>query len=204
MAANMSRNPFSVSCGTFVAEIPCKHWRSAETAFRGGSTWQGVKRLTAPLRRLSGAITAANQWAGAGLWVRAEFSLLLALILSLIVVINSLASLCHSRRVLARLDDTFRRCSSAHIVATRFERIRAARFGSLSLSRFASFSTATVCIIQRGYGLHHLASHGSAHLMTPQFLTLSNLTVCITQKAKQFLTLNSPTVCITQKAKMAF
>jgi len=159
-AATLSNNPFSVSRGTFTAENPCKHWRSAETAARCPSTWQGVKRLTAPLRRLSGAITAANQWAGAGLWVGAEFSLLLVLILSLILVINSLASLCHSRRVLARLDDTFRRCGSVHIVATQFERIRAA----------------TVCIIQHGHGL--------AHLVAVQFSTLSNPTVCITQTAK--------------------
>jgi hypothetical protein len=160
MTAILSTNPFSVSRGTFAAENPCKHWRSAETAARGASTWQGVKRLSGPPGGLSGAITAANQWAGAGLWVGAEFSLLLTLILSLILVINSLASLCHSRRVLARLDDTFRRCSFVHIVGTQFERI----------------SAATVCIIQRGHGL--------AHLVAAQFLTFSSPTVYITQTAK--------------------
>ena len=167
-AANTSRNPFSVSRGTFVAENPCNHWRSAETAARWGSTWQGVKRLTAAPGSLSAAITAANQWAGTGLWVGAGFSLLLALILSLILVINSLASLCHSRRLLARLDDTFRRCSSIHIVATQLERINAA----------------TVCINQRGHGLRHLASHGLRHLVAAQFLTFSSPTVYITQAAK--------------------
>jgi len=192
MAANMSRNPFSVSCGTFVAEIPCKHWRSAETAFRCGSTWQGLKRLTGPSRALSGAITAANQWAGAGLWVGAEFSSLLALILSLIVVINSLASLCHSRRVLARLDDTFRRCSSVHIVAARLERISAAtvriiqrghglaHLASYGLAHLASYGLAHLA----SYGLAHLASYGLAHLVVVQFSTLSSHTVCITQTAK--------------------
>ena len=153
MAAILSTNPFSVSRGTFAAEIPCKHWRSAETVARCGSTWQGVKRLSGPPRGLSGSISSANQWAPITLWVGAEFSLFLALILSLILATNSLASLCHSRRVLARLDDTFRRCGFVHIVGTRFERI----------------SAATVCIIQRGHGL--------AYLVAAQFLTLNGETV---------------------------
>ena len=159
-AAILSNNPFSVSRETFTAENPCKHWRSAETAARCASTWQGSKRLTEPSRGLSRLISSADQWAGAGLWVGAELSSLLALILSLILFINSLTSLCHSRRVLARLDDTFRRCGFVHIVGTRFERI----------------SAATVCIIQRGHGL--------AHLVAAQFLTFSSPTVYITQTAK--------------------
>ena len=156
MVANTSTNPFSVSRGTFTAENPCKHWRSAETAARCGSAWQGVKRLTEPPRGLSGLISSADQWAGAGLWVGAEFFLLLALILSLILAINLLASLCHSRRVLARLDDTSRRCSFVHIVATRFKRINAA----------------TVCIIQGRHGLHHSAR--------PQFASFNAATVWLT------------------------
>ena len=157
MAANTSRNPFSVSRGTFVAENPCKHWRSAETAARWGSTWEGVKRLSGPPRGLSGAITAANQWAGAGLWVRAEFSLLLAFILSLILTTNSLASLCHSRRVLERLDDTFCRCSSVHIVATQLERI----------------SAATVCVIQRSHGLVYSTRLRFASHSLPRFASFN-------------------------------
>lgn len=166
-AAILSNNPFSVSRRTFTAENPCKHWRSAETAARCASTWQGSKRLTEPSRGLSRLISSADQWAGAGLWAStgtglwasAEFSLLLALILSLILVINSLASLCHSRRVLARLDDTFRRCGFVHILAAQFERI----------------SAATVCVIQGRHGLNHL--------VMAQFLTLSSPTVYITQVA---------------------
>lgn len=156
-AANTSRNPFSVSRGTFVAENPCNHWRSAETAARWGSTWQGVKRLTGAPRGLSGSISAADQWAGAGLWVSAEFSSLLALILSPILVINSLASLCHSRRVLARLDDTFRRCSFVHIVATQLERI----------------SAATVCVIQRSHGLVYSTRLRFASHSLPRFASFN-------------------------------
>jgi len=161
MAANTSRNPFSVSGGTFVAENPCDHWRSAETASRGASTRQGVKRLTEPPRGLSELISSADQWPGTGLWVGAEFSLLLALILSLILATNSLASLCHSRRVLARLDDTFRRCSFVHIVATRFKRI----------------SAATVCVIQGRHGLHHSARLRFVLLSLSRFASLSTATV---------------------------
>lgn len=168
MTAILSNNPFLVTLRTIVAETPCKHWRSAETAARCASTWQGLTALLEASGSLSAAITAANQSGRPGLWVGAEFSSLLALILPLILVINSLASLCHSRRVLARLDDTFCRCSFVHIVRTRLRRI----------------SAATVCVIQRGCGLHHLASHGLAHLVMAQFLTLSSPTVHITQTAK--------------------
>ena len=161
IAAILSNNPFSVSLGTFTAEIPCNHWRSAETSARGASTWQGPSALLGASGGISAAITAANQSGWPGLWVSIEFSLLLTLILSLILVINSLASLCHSRRVLARLDDTFRRCGSAHIVAAQLERINAA----------------TTCITQRGHGLIDIASHGLAYIVAAQFLTLNGETV---------------------------
>ena len=157
MAANTSRNPFLVTLRTIVAEIPCKHWRSAETSARGASTWQGSSALLGASGGLSTPISAANQSGRLTLWVSIEFSLLLTLILSLILVINSLASLCHSRRVLARLDDTFRRCGSAHIVAAQLERINAA----------------TTCITQRGHGLIDIASHGLAYIVAAQFLTLN-------------------------------
>lgn len=173
MTAILSNNPFLVTLRTIVAETPCKHWRSAETAARWGSTWEGLKRLTEPPGSLSAPISSANQWAGAGLWVRAEFSLLLTLILSLILDTNSLASLCHPRRVLARLVDTFRHCGLIHLTAAQLERISAAtvcitqQCHSLHHSgsaQFASFRAATVRIIQSRHSLHHparprLASH---------------------------------------------
>ena len=155
MPANTSRNPFSVSLGTFTAEIPCNHWRSAETSARGASTWQGSSALLGASGGLSTPISAANQSGRLTLWVSIEFSLLLALILLLILVINSLASLCHSRRVLARLDDTVSAGSCDHLVAAQLATDNAAQFLTLSVAtvcdanyglRFASHSTALVSI----------------------------------------------------------
>ena len=119
MAANTSRNPFSVSLGTFTAEIPCKHWRSAETAARCASTWQGLKRLTGPPRGLSTPISAANQSGRLTLWVSIEFSLLCIAILAGILDINRANGLRHPRHVLAWLGDTVSADSSDHLVAAR-------------------------------------------------------------------------------------
>lgn len=168
-AAILSNNPFSVSCGTFAAEIPWHHWKAAESAARCAHAWQGLKRLTAPPRGLSAAISIPDRSAA----IDSEFSLLLTLILSLILVINSLVSLCHPRRVLARLVDTFRHCGLIHLTAAQLERISAAtvcitqQCHSLHHSgsaQFASFRAATVRIIQSRHSLHHparprLASH---------------------------------------------
>ena len=71
IAAILSSNPFLVTLQAFVAQIPCKHWRSAEILSRGGSAWQGVKPLTAPLRRLSGLISVPDHSAA----IDSEFSL---------------------------------------------------------------------------------------------------------------------------------
>ena len=75
IAEILSNNPFLVTLQAFVAQIPCKHWRSAEILSRGASTWQGVKRLLGASGGLSRAITAANQSGQATLWGRLEFSL---------------------------------------------------------------------------------------------------------------------------------
>ena len=75
IAAILSSNPFLVTLQAFVAQIPCKHWRSSVFAFRCGSAWQGVARLLGASGSLSRAITAANQSGQATLWGRLEFSL---------------------------------------------------------------------------------------------------------------------------------
>lgn len=94
-AAILSNNPVSVSLRTFVAETPCKHWRSAETRFRCPHTRQRVKRLLEASRRLSAAITAANQSGQASLSVSAEFSLFCLAILAGILDIDTPNSLHH-------------------------------------------------------------------------------------------------------------
>ena len=119
MAANTSRNPFLVTLRTIVAEILCKHWRSAETAARCASTWQGLKRLTGPPRGLSTPISAANQSGRLTLWVSIEFSLLCIAILAGILDINRANGLRHPRHVLAWLGDTVSADSSDHLVAAR-------------------------------------------------------------------------------------
>lgn len=131
----LSNNPFSVALRTFAAQIHWHHWKAAEGRLRCAHTWHGVKRLTEAPRGLSAAISIPNQSAA----IDSGFSLLLAIILSLVSIINSLSSLCHPRRVLARLVDTFRRCGLVHLSAARFERI----------------STAAVCIAQPPHSLHH-------------------------------------------------
>lgn len=98
IAAILSNNPFLVTLRTFVAQIHCKHWRSAETVFRGASTWQGVARLLGASGALSGAITAANQSGQATLWARPEFSLLSTLNSPSIVCINCNNGLIHRPR----------------------------------------------------------------------------------------------------------
>ena len=149
MTAILSNNPFLVALRTIVAEIPCNHWRSAETSARGASTWQGLKRLTGPPRGLSAPISAANQSGWSGLWVSIEFSLLCLAILAGILDTNGTNGLCHPRHVLAWLGDTVNADSSDHLVAAQLERIRAA----------------TVCVTQRGHGL--------ACIVAAQFLTLN-------------------------------
>jgi len=98
VAAILSNNPFLVTLRTFVAQIPCNHWRSAETVSRGGSAWQGVARLLGASGRLSGAITAANQSGQATLWARPEFSLFSTLNSPSIVCINCNDGLIHRPR----------------------------------------------------------------------------------------------------------
>jgi hypothetical protein len=97
-AAIPSSNPFLVALRTFVAQIPCKHWRSAETVSRGGSTWQGLRALVGPSRGLSWAIIAANQSGQATLWARPEFSLFSTLNSPSIVCINCNDGLIHRPR----------------------------------------------------------------------------------------------------------
>ena len=149
MTAILSNNPFLVTLRTIVAEIPCNHWRSAETSARGASTWQGPSALLGASGGISAAITAANQSGWPGLWVSVEFSLLCLAILASILDINRANGLCHPRHVLAWLGDTVNADSSDHLVAAQLERIRAA----------------TVCVTQRGHGL--------ACIVAAQFLTLN-------------------------------
>ena len=159
MAANTSRNPFLVTLRTIVAEIPCNHWRSAETSARGASTWQGLKRLTGPPRGLSAPISAANQSGWSGLWVSIEFSLVCLAILAGILDINRTNGLCHPRHVLAWLGDTVSAGSCDHLVAAQLAADNATQFLTLSVAtvydancglRFASHSTALVSITQKG------------------------------------------------------
>ena len=119
MAANTSRNPFLVTLRTIVAEIPCNHWRSAETSAGGASTWQGPSALLGASGGISAAITAANQSGWPGLWVSVEFSLLCLAILASILDISRANGLCHPRHVLAWLGDTVSADSSDHLVAAR-------------------------------------------------------------------------------------
>ena len=117
MVANTSRNPFLVTLRTIVAEIPCKHWRSAETAARCASTWQGLKRLTGPPRGLSTPISAANQSGRLTLWVSLEFSLVCLAILAGILDVNRANGLCHPRHAETWLGDTVSADSCDHLVA---------------------------------------------------------------------------------------
>ena len=119
MTAILSNNPFLVALRTIVAEIPCNHWRSAETSARGASTWEGVKRLPDPPRGLSAPISAANQSGRLTLWVSIEFSLLCIAILAGILDINRANGLCHPRHVLAWLGDIVSAGSCNHLVAAR-------------------------------------------------------------------------------------
>ena len=159
MTAILSNNPFLVALRTIVTEIPCNHWRSAETSARGASTWQGLKRLTGPPRGLSAPISAANQSGWSGLWVSIEFSLLCLAILASILDINRANGLCHPRHVLAWLGDTVSAGSCDHLVAAQLTADNAAQFLTLSVAtvydanyglRFASHSAALVSITQQG------------------------------------------------------
>ena len=152
IAANTSRNSFSVALRTFAAEIPWHHWKAAESRFRCAHTCHGVKRPTEAPRGLSAAISIPDQSAA----IDSEFSLLSAAILSLVFIINSPSSLCHPRSVLARLVNTFRRCGLHH----------------LTQSQFASLNTVTVCITQHSHSLHHLTA--------ARFERIRAATVCIT------------------------
>lgn len=98
IAAILSNNPFLVALQTFVARIPCKHWRSLVFGFRCGAAWQGFRALVGPFRGLSWAITAANQSGQASLWIRPEFFLLFTLNSSPIVSTNCNDGLIHRPR----------------------------------------------------------------------------------------------------------
>ena len=98
IAAILSNNPFLVTLRTFVAQIPCNHWRSAEILSRGGSAWQGVARLLGASGGLSRAITAANQSGQATLWASPEFSLFSTLNSASIVSTNCNDGLIHRPR----------------------------------------------------------------------------------------------------------
>ena len=98
IAAILSNNPFLVTLRTFVAQIPCNDWRSAEIFFRGGNAWQGVARLLGASGGLSRAITAANQSGQATLWARSEFSSLSTLNSASIVSTNCNDGLIHRPR----------------------------------------------------------------------------------------------------------
>ena len=98
IAAILSNNPFLVTLRTFVAQIPCNHWRSSVFGFRCGSAWQGLRALVGPSRALSRAITAAYQSGQAALWARPEFSLVSALNSASIVCTNCNDGLVHRPR----------------------------------------------------------------------------------------------------------
>ena len=157
MTAILSNNPFLVTLRTIVAEIPCNHWRSAETSAGGASTWQGPSALLGASGGISAAITAANQSGWPGLWVSVEFSLLCLAILASILDINRANGLCHPRHVLAWLGDTVNADSSNHLVAAQLAADNAEQFLTLSAAtvydanyglRFASHSAALVSITQ--------------------------------------------------------
>ena len=98
IAAILSNNPFLVTLRTFVAQIPCNHWRSAEIVSRGGSAWQGLRALVGPSGGLSAAITAANQSGQVTLWATPEFSLVSTLNSASIVSTNCNDGLIHRPR----------------------------------------------------------------------------------------------------------
>ena len=98
IAAILSNNPFLVTLQAFVAQIPCKHWRSSVFAFRCGSAWQGVARLLGASGGLSRAITAVNQSGQATLWAMPEFSLVSTLNSASIVSTNCNNGLIHRPR----------------------------------------------------------------------------------------------------------
>lgn len=172
MAADTSNNPFSVSRGTFVTEIRCKHWRSAETGARGASTWQGVKRLTAAPGSLSAAISSPDQSGRLTLWVGAEFFILCLAILADIVFTDSANGLCHPRHVWAWLSDTFSANGLIDLSGARLASHNSAQFASHNGGQFLTLNAATVCIIQGGYGLHHIT--------LPRFASFKAATVSIT------------------------
>ena len=155
IAAILSNNPFLVSLRTFVAQIHCKHWRSSVFTFRCPSTRQGVRPLVGAPGGLSAAITAPNRSGPAGLSVDVEFSLICLAILAGIVSTNSANGLCHPRHVWAWLSDTFSAHSLINLSGARFASHSAEQFASHNGGQFLTHSAATVCIIQRGYGLHH-------------------------------------------------
>ena len=94
IAAILSNNPFLVTLQAFVAQIPCKHWRSSVFGFRCASTWQGLKRLLGASGHLSEPISIPNHSAA----IDSAFSLLSALNFPSIVCINSNNGLIHRRR----------------------------------------------------------------------------------------------------------
>ena len=137
IAAILSNNPFLVALRTFVTQIPCKHWRSAEIAARGASAWQGLRALVGPSRGLSWLISVPDHSAA----IDSEFSLLSTLNSPSIVCINCNNGLCHLRHVLAWLSDT----------------LGANGLINFSGARFASHSAALVSITQTVKSKHHLS-----------------------------------------------
>lgn len=94
IAAILSNNPFLVALRTFAAQIPCKHWRSSVFAFRCGSAWQGLKRLTEAPRSLSRLISVPDHSAATD----SAFSLLSTLNSAPIVSTNCNNGLIHRPR----------------------------------------------------------------------------------------------------------
>ena len=94
IAAILSNNPFLVALRTFVAQIPCNHWRSAEIVSRGGSAWQGFRALVGPSRGLSGLISVPDHSAA----IDSAFSLLSTLNSASIVSTNCNNGLIHRPR----------------------------------------------------------------------------------------------------------
>lgn len=94
IAAILSNNPFFVTLQAFVAQIPCKHWRSSVFGFRCGDAWQGFRALVGPSRGLSGLISVLYRSAA----IDSAFSLLFTLNSASIVSTNCNDGLIHRPR----------------------------------------------------------------------------------------------------------
>lgn len=163
-AVILSNNSFSVSLRTFAAEIPCKHWRSAEIAARWDTTRERVKPLTEAPRSLSAAISSPYQSEQLTLWVGAEFFILCLAIIADIVFTDSANGLCHPRHVWAWLSDTFSANGLIDLSGARLASHNSAQFASHNGGQFLTLNAATVCIIQGCYGKYHIAARQLATL----------------------------------------